>query len=280
MDAIVKEFDESNVVPFHMTFHHTKTKYEELPHHLHEWHEVFLVHKGKSRFFIDDLFYDLEPGDIVIIPSNVIHCTQPADGALFTSSALFFCPSILTGNSDVLTDLFSSSKLQRKHRYHLSEEKQSEFLELLNKLNRETSTSDRFTGEMSIILIQAIVIFLSRHCHTTANETAGMPDWIHHSLHYINNHLDEEIELTQLASAACVHPAYFSKRFKTTIGLTFSDFIKSKRMIKAKELLRNTSCSVQDIAEQCGYKSMPHFFRTFRATTGKTPSVYRKMSLN
>lgn len=192
----------------------------------------------------------------------------------------FFCPSILTGNRDVLADLFSSSKLQRKHRYHLSEEKQREFLELLNKLNHESSKSDHYTADMSTILIQAIVIFLSRHCHTSPHETAGMPDWIHHSLHYINDHLDEEIELTQLASAACVHPAYFSKRFKTTIGLTFSDFVKSKRMIKAKELLRNSPCSVQDIAEQCGYKSMPHFFRTFRATTGKTPSVYRKMSLN
>jgi two-component system, response regulator YesN len=47
-------------------------------------------------------------------------------------------------------------------------------------------------------------------------------------------------------------------------------------MQKARELLRNTSCSITMIAEKCGFANSTYFYTAFKAANGVTPSDYRK----
>ena len=56
--------------------------------------------------------------------------------------------------------------------------------------------------------------------------------------------------------------------------------LTSIRIENAKQLLRDTSLSVIDIAANVGYDSSEHFIRKFRSATGKTPGEYRHGSSN
>jgi YesN/AraC family two-component response regulator len=58
-------------------------------------------------------------------------------------------------------------------------------------------------------------------------------------------------------------------------GMTLINYINSKRVIKAKELLLKTNKNVTAIAEEVGFKSAPYFYRTFKKYVGLTPSEYR-----
>ena len=66
-----------------------------------------------------------------------------------------------------------------------------------------------------------------------------------------------------------------ARLIKRSTGQTFIQLLTSIRMENAKQLLRDTSLSVMDIALQVGYDSSEHFIRTFRKHTGSTPSEYR-----
>ena len=69
----------------------------------------------------------------------------------------------------------------------------------------------------------------------------------------------------------------FERFFSAT---DFMQLLTNIRIENAKQLLRDTSLSVIDIAANVGYDSCEHFIRKFRSATGKTPGEYRHGSLN
>ena len=84
-----------------------------------------------------------------------------------------------------------------------------------------------------------------------------------------------DVTLVKLAEDFHYSPEYASRLIKRSTGQTFIQLLTSIRMENAKQLLRDTTLSVMDIALHVGYDSSEHFIRTFRKHTGNTPSEYR-----
>lgn len=70
---------------------------------------------------------------------------------------------------------------------------------------------------------------------------------------------------------------YFSTLFKKETGQNFMDYLTELRISKAKELLCGEELSVQDVAEQVGYRDLKYFSRLFKKLTGVSPSDYKKL---
>lgn len=84
------------------------------------------------------------------------------------------------------------------------------------------------------------------------------------------------ISLSGLAEKYGVSSGYLSAQLKQELGLSFSEYITSKRIQRAKELLRDETLSVEVIAEMTGYNDYFYFTKVFKKTTGISPSKYRK----
>lgn len=84
------------------------------------------------------------------------------------------------------------------------------------------------------------------------------------------------ITLDEIAAKMNVTPEYLSTIFHKETGVTFSSYIKTYRMTKAKELLIGTNLKLYEIAEKVGYADAKYFSRVFRETTGQLPADYRK----
>ena len=63
---------------------------------------------------------------------------------------------------------------------------------------------------------------------------------------------------------------------RRTTGQTFMQLLTSIRLENAKQLLRDTSVSILDIAIQIGYEGSDQFIRAFRRQNGITPNEYRR----
>jgi AraC family transcriptional regulator len=94
-------------------------------------------------------------------------------------------------------------------------------------------------------------------------------------LDYINDHLDQDIKLTDLAALPDMSPFHFSRLFKQSIGSSPYQYVLQQRIERAKRLLRQTDQPIIDIAFQCGFNSHSHLSKQFRHFTGATPKVYR-----
>ena len=99
-------------------------------------------------------------------------------------------------------------------------------------------------------------------------------------LKYIDDNLERDIGLEDIASAVGLTPNYITKYFKSKNGINFKAYLTLRRIDRAKELLTRTDLSVKDIAAKCGYNSSKQLIMNFSRATGTTPSEYRKRRLN
>lgn len=95
--------------------------------------------------------------------------------------------------------------------------------------------------------------------------------------HYIQQHYQEALRLEDVSSAVGFNATYFSTLFKKETGQNFMDYLTELRINKAKELLCGEELSVQDVAEQVGYRDLKYFSRLFKKLTGVSPSDYKKL---
>ncbi len=92
----------------------------------------------------------------------------------------------------------------------------------------------------------------------------------------IREHYTEDISLTSLAAKYNISMGHLSKMIKERLQVNFSDYIASLRIQRAKELLRDESISIQEIAEIVGYNDYFYFTKVFKKVEGISPSKYRK----
>lgn len=94
-------------------------------------------------------------------------------------------------------------------------------------------------------------------------------------LDYINDHLDQNIRLVDLAALLDISQFHFSHLFKQTLGVSPYQYLLQQRVERAKQLLKQTDRSIMEIAFQCGFSSHSHLSKQFRQLTGLTPKAFR-----
>ncbi|MNE60666.1 HTH-type transcriptional activator Btr [compost metagenome] len=95
---------------------------------------------------------------------------------------------------------------------------------------------------------------------------------------YVAAHfLNPDLSLTLLSDKFQISPKYLSQLFKESIGQNFSDFLIGLRIEHAKQLLRDTEATVQDISHLLGYAGATSFIRVFKKITGISPGQYREL---
>ena len=92
---------------------------------------------------------------------------------------------------------------------------------------------------------------------------------------YLVEHpFDPDLNLNQMAELFGLSASYVSRAFKQYTGVTIIDFITNLRLNRAKELLRETDESIQEIAQAVGYTPNT-LARIFRSNENMSPSQYR-----
>ncbi|MEG1292554.1 MAG: AraC family transcriptional regulator, partial [Lachnospiraceae bacterium] len=83
------------------------------------------------------------------------------------------------------------------------------------------------------------------------------------------------VTLEELTEKMHLSKPYLSKYIKEKSGKTFGEIVKTVRMKKARTLLKNTSMTVENIADSVGYQNVEHFNRLFKKKYSMTPVQYR-----
>jgi transcriptional regulator GlxA family with amidase domain len=85
----------------------------------------------------------------------------------------------------------------------------------------------------------------------------------------------EEWPVRRLARVSAVSEAHFARSFKEAFGIPPHRYLLTRRIERARALLRETDLAITDIAFQTGWKSLGTFGRTFRDVTGESPGDLR-----
>lgn len=96
---------------------------------------------------------------------------------------------------------------------------------------------------------------------------------------YIEEHLTEELNINQIAVIAGCPAYYFQKIFTYMTGISFSEYIRRRKMSLAAVELQNTNATVIDISLKYGYDSPTAFNRAFQKIHGVAPSLIKKSNI-
>ncbi|MDQ0091224.1 YesN/AraC family two-component response regulator [Paenibacillus anaericanus] len=94
---------------------------------------------------------------------------------------------------------------------------------------------------------------------------------------YVQDQLQNEINMAVIANYCNVSYTYFSKIFKESTGINFQDYVTMKRMEYAKEALNGINVKVHDVATALGYSNPKNFTRVFKGYYGISPKDYQKI---
>ncbi|MBL3826667.1 MULTISPECIES: GlxA family transcriptional regulator [unclassified Marinobacter] len=91
----------------------------------------------------------------------------------------------------------------------------------------------------------------------------------------MESNIEEPIELQELATLAGISRRQLERLFLKHMGCTPSRYYLRVRLNRARRLLKQTSCSIVEIASMCGFVSATHFSRCYRKTMGRAPKYER-----
>lgn len=94
---------------------------------------------------------------------------------------------------------------------------------------------------------------------------------------FVRKNFDKELSLAELATEADMSESSFSRRFKSTVGMTPYQYVLSERIAEAKRLLRDTAWDISAVAGAVGFGGQSHFTTAFRKIVGVTPKTYRQL---
>jgi AraC-like DNA-binding protein len=92
----------------------------------------------------------------------------------------------------------------------------------------------------------------------------------------VDSRYAEPLDLEELARAAHVSPRHFSRSFRRTFGETPYQYLLTRRMERARHLLRTTDLRVIEICLAVGFASVGSFTTAFRRHVGVSPTAYRR----
>ena len=95
-------------------------------------------------------------------------------------------------------------------------------------------------------------------------------------IEYIETHLEMDLRLEILAAQAEISSIYFARAFKSALGQSPHQYVVSRRIERAKELLRNADMTLDQVAKSAGFCSQSHLCRWFIRYVGIPPRLYRR----
>lgn len=134
------------------------------------------------------------------------------------------------------------------------------------ELMGSTSAGYKLMAEMTVTYCRLV------KKHSMA--TYSLP--IQKTLVFIEADLTGDLALHTLAAIQNISPGHLSALFKKEVGQTLTDYVNSRRIKHAQQLLSNTMLQIQTIAQYCGIPDVNYFSKIFKRYCGYTPKDFRR----
>lgn len=243
--------------------------------HNHKEAEIIIVAEGKVRVSINNKppFVACE-GDIIIIAPYEYHCYSRSEGEPLRHSCICFDLTLLYDRELV-------AALERGELSVVSHVSSSTvFAKRLFDLVRECVEYCRDTPSgWELCAVGGLSTFfglLMKHGEIKKARGDYKDEFCKSVVEIVAKEYGGELSSRFMARSLGVTTSYFCRKFKSSFGYTFSEYLCMYRVEKSKELLRECDCQISEVALRVGFPSFSYFTKTFRFYMNETPSDYRR----
>lgn len=260
---------------------HFRLEPGEVPARVHKVHEVFVPLAGSVT--IEGSGEDgaparrrRVPGDISITPAGIRYSAH-------WEEELEYLTVFIT--DDYLKRTTVDFEANRKARIVLSCGPQDPLVRSIGMALADEIDNGQPAGKLyAESLVNTLAVHLLRHYSTDSLvddiQFGGLPAHkLRRVTEFIEENLDQDLELAEIAQAVELSPYHFARSFKQTTGFTPIQFLMQRRIELAKRLLTAGDSPIVEVGLRAGFKNQSHFTTLFRKLTSLTPKAYRNAYL-
>ena len=235
--------------------------------HEHEHCEIMLAKKGCGEIIIDEKSYSFSKGDVIIYNPHTAHAEHFAQDT--DAEVMFF------GISNLNVECFEPGALcEGKFKILQTGKYYDEFLFYCERLLHEKNAKEPQYNAISDGLINIIVSFILRLSDAVVSGNSN-------TCLQIKDYLDQNYTSNKSIDDICkdlyINKYYLTHLFKDAMGVPPLKYMISKRISLAKELLKTTSLTLDEIALKCGYVDTAYFVKVFKKSEGITPQEFKEL---
>lgn len=245
--------------------------------HFHSHYELYYLLSGTRKFFINHSFYTLHPLDLVLIAKGELHRTSFITDTTHERVVMYFNEKWL----ETMNKTFSKEVIDQclsTHKRSISPEDQTFFYNLLDKMIKEYNSPDEYSNKLLKNYFEELLIFLLRTTNSQehTNDNTQNDGDIANAARYICTNYASDLTLAEVADYVNLSPTYFSKKFKSSTGFGFKEYLIHIRVKEAANQLIETTDNITTIGVRCGFNDSNYFGDLFRKVMKLSPREYRK----
>ena len=222
----------------------------------HRWNQIIWVKEGRGIFKVGNDEYTLSAGEGVFMRHNLSHSYRAIGDVFHTGWVTFEADDGLINYSlgDGDSYVFKCPDFMERETAHLLEYARTE-------------------GTNKLLLSAAGYSYIAELFTAITKCTDEIIDKTHAFL--VKNY-HRPITLDEIAEAVEIDKYSLCRYFAANHPCSVMDKLKQIRIERAKQLLRYSLDSIEEIGKQCGFDSPSYFALRFKEVTGKSPLEYRK----
>ncbi len=241
--------------------------------HYHEFCKILLLVSGTGDYSVGGQRYALQPGDIVLIDSRVVHQPQFAPGTVYERIILYIHPEFLSRCGTPACDLslvFRSGAVLRPE-----EGERQRLFALALQLERELAAEGYGRELLCSGLLLRLLVSLGRQLQGEAdnrpNPITPANERVLAMLRYLDAHLTEDISIDHMAERFYLSKYHMMRLFRRETGTTIHGYLTRRRLELARELMA-AGWNATDACFRSGWRSYCSFTRAYGKHFGTTPT--------
>ena len=240
----------------------------------------FYLNRGECTFFVNNHFYELNAGSVVLIPPEILHSTNYKSKKKSLRSALFFRAEDFQFPDPEMTKV-TREKLSSSYVLEIPEMYRPHIESILENMLAEQRFNNQITSPVMLQLcLMQLLILINRF----ATGIEDIAESIHTSNRqlimaatFISRNYNRAITLEEIARASGFSPNYLSRKFHESTGIGVHEYLNLTRLQKAAMELLNTDHTITEVALNSGFNDSNYFKDAFKKMYGVSPRAYRKM---
>lgn len=250
--------------------------------HLHNFFELFLLLEGAIDFCVQQTFYHLTPGSLMILNDLEVHKSINKIETPYKRIYIHIPPSFFQRYSASDLDLsacFTARNIGERNLLQLTEEQFHYFTDQFMQIT-ENETCGQPGKELLLdtYLLQLLVFINNLFRQSSPRMIRTYTPTVQRITNYMETHLSEAISLDSLARIFSHSKYYLCHTFKEETGTTIYNYLLLLRIARAKALLSKGK-SVSEVCELSGFTNYSNFITTFKKHTGYTPKKYANFAI-
>lgn len=250
----------------------------EAPWHFHPEYELTLILEGSGIRYVGNNISDFNQGDMVLLGSNLPHCWKSGDDNEGKCRSL-----VIQWRKETISDLPVFERINqlmsKSHRgLYIKPDLVPEVSSIMHRVV-ETKTIQQYLAFIKLL------DFVAQHAQYewiagasySYDQTSTTTNRLESVQLFVKDHYKEKIKLAEIADLLHMSEQAFSRFFSKTMHKPFFEFLNEYRVNIASRLILETDKQMTEIAYQCGYESLPFFYKQFKKFKSYTPLEFRKM---